>query len=242
MPDRLGTEEGRRLTRRLLARVGRGYAEAFGFSVTSNPSSLFRLLLLCVLTSGQREYRRALSIAEALVRQGWDSAARLAGSGYDERVAVIGSAGGGRGGGRGAERWSATLGDLATEVTRRYGGDLRRLRGEAKRGEAKRGEAKRGEAKRDAAALRRLLTGLPGVTDAAVDLFFRDVQVIWPEAGPFADRRSLRAAARLGLGGSVADLDALTAGRSEKLAWLAGALARVDLEGRYDEIRALPRG
>jgi len=109
----------------------------------------------------------------------------------------------------------------------RYGGDLRRLRGQARR---------------DQAAQRRLLCGLPGVTDAAVDLFFRDVQVIWPEAGPFADRRSLRAAARLGLGGSVAELDALTAGRSEKLAWLAGALARIDLEGRYDEIRALPRG
>jgi hypothetical protein len=226
MPDRLGTEEGRRLTRRLLARVGRGYAEALGFPVTSNPSSLFRLLLLCVLTSGEREYRRAVSIAEALVRQGWDSAARLADSGYDERVAVIRSAAAGRASDR-AERWSATLGDLATAVVRRYGGDLRRLRGQARR---------------DQAAQRRLLCGLPGVTDAAVDLFFRDVQVIWPEAGPFADRRSLRAAARLGLGGSVAELDALTAGRSEKLAWLAGALARIDLEGRYDEIRALPRG
>jgi len=230
MPDRLGTEEGRRLTRRLLARVGRGYAEALGFPVTSNPSSLFRLLLLCVLTGGEREYRRAVSIAEALVRQGWDSAARLADSGYDERVAVIRSAGGGRVNDRAndrAGRWSATLGDLATAVVRRYGGDLRRLRGQARR---------------DQAAQRRLLCGLPGVTDAAVDLFFRDVQVIWPEAGPFADRRSLRAAARLGLGGSVAELDALTAGRSEKLAWLAGALARIDLEGRYDEIRALPRG
>jgi hypothetical protein len=223
MPDRLGTEEGRRLTRRLLARVGRGYAEALGFSVTSNPSSLFRLLLLCVLTSRQREYRRAVAITQALVRQGWDSAARLAGSGYDERVAVIRSAGGSRS----AERWSATLGDLAMAVTGRYGGDLRRLRGEARR---------------DPAAQRRLLTGLPGVTDAAVDLFFRDAQVIWPEAGPFADRRSVRAAARLGLGGSVTDLAALTAGRSEKLAWLAGALARVDLDGRYDEVRALPRG
>lgn len=226
MPDRLGTEEGRRLTRRLLARVGRGYAEALGFPVTNNPSSLLRLLLLCVLTSGVREYRRAASIAGALVRQGWDSAARLADSGYDERVAVIRSAGGGGKADR-AERWSATLGDLAAAVAGRYGGDLRRLRGEARR---------------DPAAQRRLLCALPGVTDAAVDLFFRDVQVIWPEAGPFADRRSLRAAARLGLGGSVADLAALTAGRSEKLAWLTGALARIDLEGRYDEVRALPLG
>jgi hypothetical protein len=223
MPDRLGTDEGRRLARRLVARVGRGYAEACGFSVTSNPSSLFRLLMLCVLTGDQREYRRAVSVAEALVRQGWDSAARLAGSGYDERVAVIRSAGAGRG----AQRWSATLGDLAVAVVEQYGGDLRRLRAQARR---------------DPAAQRRLLGRLPGVTDAAVDLFFRDVQVIWPETGPFADRRSLRAAARLGLGGSVADLAALAGRRSEKLAWLAGALARVDLDGRYDEVRPLARG
>jgi hypothetical protein len=223
MPERLGTDEGRRLARRLVARVGRGYAEAFGFSITNNPSSLFRLLLLCVLTGGQREYRRAVSIAEALVRQGWDSAARLAGSGYDERVAVIRATGGGRG----AERWSVTLGDLATAVARRYGGDLRRLRREARR---------------DPAVQRRLLNRLPGVTDAAVDLFFRDVQVIWPETGPFADRRSLRAAARLGLGGSVTDLAGFAGRRSEKLAWLVGALARVDLDGRYDEVRALARG
>jgi hypothetical protein len=223
MPQRLDTDEGRRLARRLLARVGRGYAEAFGFSVTSNPSSLFRLLLLCVLTSGQRDYRRAISIVEGLVGQGWDSASRLAGCGYDERVAVVRSAGGGRV----AERWAATLGDLAATVAREYGGDLCRLRGEARR---------------DPAVQRLLLTRLPGTTDAAVDLFFRDVQVIWPETGPFADRRSLRAAARLGLGGSVADLAGFAGRRSEKLAWLAGALARVDLDDRYDEVRALARG
>jgi hypothetical protein len=219
-PERLGTDEKRRMVRRLLGRVGRGYAEAYGFSVTSNPASLFRLLLLSILTAGRRDYRTAIAMAQALVAPGWDSAGRMAASGYDERVAALRAAGGGRS----AARLASTLGDLAAVVLDRYHGDLRRLRGDARR---------------DSAVERRLLTQLPGVTDAAVDLFLRDAQVIWPEAGPFFDRRSLRAAARLGLGGTVDELAALSGAGSERLAWLAGALARVDLDDRYHEVRAL---
>ncbi len=51
------------------------------------------------------------------------------------------------------------------------------------------------------------------------------------------DRRALTAARRLGLGRSAEDLAGLAGGReSERLAWLVGALARVDLEGRYAEL------
>jgi hypothetical protein len=218
--DRWGTDEKRRMVRRLLARVGRGYAEAYGFSVTSNPASLFRLLLLSVLTSGRRDHRQAASIAQALVSRGWDSAARMAGSRHEERVAVLRAVGSGRT----ADRLASALGDLASAVVERYHGDLRRLRGEARR---------------DRTVERRLLARLPGVTDAAVDLFLREVQVVWPEAGPFFDRRSLRAAARLGLGGSVDEVAAVAGAGAERVAWLAGALARVDLDDRYREVRAL---
>jgi hypothetical protein len=221
-PDRTGTEEKRRMVRRLLAHVGRGYAEAYGFSVTSNPASLFRLLLLAVLTAGQRDHRQAVGIARALVARGWDSAARLAGSPIAQRVAVLREAGAGRA----AERLAGGLGDLATAVVERYHGDLRRLRGEARR---------------ERAAVRRLLTRLPGVTDDAVDLFLREVQVVWPEAGPFFDRRSLRAAARLGLGGTVAEVAPLAGAGAERVAWLAGALARVDLDDSYRDVRSIAR-
>lgn len=119
------------------------------------------------------------------------------------------------------------FGDLAQAVIDRWHGDLRRLRGEAQR---------------DPGQERSLLTSLPGVNDRAVDLFFREVQVLWPEVAPFADQRTLAAARKLGLGRTVADLSALSGSReSEKFSWLAGALARVDLENRYDEIRAAAR-
>jgi hypothetical protein len=211
------------MVRRLVSRAGRGYAEAYGFSVTTNPASLFRLLLLAVLTGARRDDRQAVALAQALVARGWDSAARLAGSRYEERVAVLDAAGAGRTAGR----LGGTLGDLASAVVETYHGDLRRLRGEARR---------------DRTAERRLLTRLPGVTDAAVDFFFRDVQVIWPEVEPFFDRRSLRAAARLGLGATTDEVAPLAGKGAERVAWLAGALARVDLDDSYREVRALANG
>jgi hypothetical protein len=115
------------------------------------------------------------------------------------------------------------LGDLAQTVVDHYRGDLRRLRTEARR-----------QARRE----RELLQELPGVHSRAVDLFFREVQTLWPEIAPFADRRALRAARKLGLGRSASELAALVGGgESERLSWLVGALARVDLDDSYDEVR-----
>jgi hypothetical protein len=211
------------MARRLVSRAGRGYADEFGFSVTTNPASLFRLLLLAVVTGGRRDQLRAAATAQALVAHGWDSAARLAGSRYEERLAVLSTAGAGRTAGR----LAGALGDLASTVVETYQGDLRRLRSGARR---------------DRATERRLLTRLPGVTGAAADLFFREVQVIWPEAGPFFDRRSLRAAARLGLGATVEEVAPLAGKGAERVAWLAGALARVELDDSYHEVRELAHG
>ncbi|MFB6398668.1 hypothetical protein AAFH96_37285, partial [Polymorphospora sp. 2-325] len=117
------------------------------------------------------------------------------------------------------------LGATAAALAERYGGDPRRLRTAARR---------------DPAAERALLRELPGVDDGVIDLFFRDVQVLWPEIGPFADRNALTAARRLGLGSSAQDLADLTGRReSEKLAWLVGALARIELDGSYAQARQL---
>jgi endonuclease III len=207
----------RRLARELLDRFGRGFAEACGFPVTNSPSRLFQVLLLSVLTGGRGDYRKAVALARTLRERGWDSAVRMARSRHDQRIQVIRAAGR-----RDADAVATTIGDLAQAVVDRYGGDLRRLRREAGR---------------DPSRERRLLTELPGVSDRVVDLFIRDVQVLWPELGPFADRRALAAARRLGLARSTAELaEVAGGGESERLAWLAGVLARVDLEDRYGEI------
>ena len=76
--------------------------------------------------------------------------------------------------------------------------------------------------------------------DQVVELFLREAQALWREVAPVADRRALAAARRLGLGRSADDLAGLASGESEQLAWLVGALARVDLEHRYAEVTGRP--
>ncbi|ROT29750.1 hypothetical protein [Micromonospora sp. HM5-17] len=210
-------EERKRLARRLAGR-GRGFAEEYGIRVTNNPSSLFQVLCLAILLRRVGDVRRAVEPALALRDRGWESPARMVRSRPEDRAAVL------REHGRRADanRLAGILGDLAGVLVGRYRGDLRRLRAAA-----------RYEPDRE----RALLGELPGVDGEVTDLFLREVQALWRENAPVADRRALAAARRLGLGRSAADLAALAGGgESERLAWLVGALARIDLEGSYDEI------
>lgn len=216
-------EEKRRMVRRLFGTTGRGFAETLGFRVTSSPSSLFQLLCLSILLHRVRDYGSAARAARALRDHGWDSAARMAASSTEERSRVLQE----NGGDRRAQELAATLGDLAKTVVQRYAGDLRRLRTQARQ---------------DAGRERKLLRDLPGVDEAVADLFFREAQAVWREIAPFADRRALGAASKLGLGRSAAELSEITGGvESEKIAWLVGALVRVDLDKRYDEVREYAR-
>ncbi|MFE9656849.1 hypothetical protein [Micromonospora sp. NPDC006431] len=210
-------EDKKRLVRRL-AGDGRGFAERYGFRVINNPSSLFQVLYLSVLLARRGDYRKAVDSAVALRDSGWDSAARLARSLHADRVRVLREAGQ-----RGdVDQLATVLGDLARAVVDRYRGDLRRLRTAAHQ---------------DPARERRLLRDLPGVDDDVIELFLREAQAVWREVAPVADKRALVAARRLGLGRSADDLAGLAgSGESERLAWLVGALARVDLEKRYAEL------
>ncbi len=214
-------EDRKRLARRL-AGSGRGFAEQYGFRVTNNPASLFQVLYLAVLLARRGDFRRAVDGAGALRDAGWDSAARLARSLHEDRVRVLRDSGQ-----RGdVEALADVLGDLSRTVVEWYRGDLRRLRAVAKH---------------EPARERALLAELPGVDGQVVDLFLREAQALWREVAPVADRRALAAARRLGLGRSAEDLAGLAGGgESERLAWLVGALARVDLEHRYAELTGRP--
>jgi len=211
-------EDKKRMVRRLIG-GGRGFAEEWGFRVTNNPANLFQLLYLSILLRSQGDHRRAVQTALALRDRGWDSPARMARSLHEDRFRTVRATSHRRD----AREVATMLGDLALTIAERYRGDLRRLRTEARQ---------------DPAAERALLQELPGVDDQVVDLFFRDVQTVWHETAPFADHRALVAARRMGLGRSALDLSALAgSGESERMAWLVGALARIDLENRYDEFR-----
>lgn len=201
---------------RLLERHGRTYADELGIRLSrGSPSALFRTLCAAHLASARIGARIAGEAARGLARAGWTTAERMAASSWDDRVRVLDEAGYVRY----DYRTATMLGEVAEQLLDRYHGDLQRLREEARQ---------------DPAAERRLLKQLKGIGDIGADIFLREVQVCWPELRPFADRRALAAAGRLGLGSSAEDLRRLVT--DDQVAVLVAALVRVDLDRGYDEL------
>ncbi len=117
------------------------------------------------------------------------------------------------------ESTSRYIADTTTLLLDRYDGDLRKLR-----------EA----AERDPARERDLLKKFKGIGEVGADIFFREAQVAWDELYPFADKRALAAAEKLGLGGDPKALARLVS--REDLPRLLTALVRVDLGKEMDEV------
>ena len=139
---------------------------------------------------------------------------------WKQRVNVLNDAGYARY----QERTATMLEDTVRLLADRRKGDLRTLRDEADR---------------DPAAERELLKEFKGVGDVGVDIFFREAQAAWDELYPFADRRALAGAEKLGLGESARDL---TRHVSKKdFVPLLAALVRVELAGEHDLIREAAR-
>jgi hypothetical protein len=211
----------RRIVEALLERHGRTFAEELRIDVArGTPSPLFRLLVASILLSARIGHRIAVDAARALAAEGWTTPEKLGGAGWAERVRVLNRSGYARY----DESTSRMLGDTCALAMERYRGDLRRLREEAER---------------DPRRERALLKEFKGLGDVGADIFFREAQVAWDELHPFADRRALQAAQRLGLDADARELDRLVRGDAREFARLAAALIRVGLERDYDAVRAL---
>jgi endonuclease III len=215
-------EEQKLTARAVLEREGRGFAEEIGLGRTNNPASLFGLLVTAVLVAPRGEARGPARAAHEVTNR-WHTVTDLAAASEQDIAKELGAAveGVDTDADDVASDDAATLRSLAVALLDTYGGDLRRLREQARQ---------------DPARERELLTALPGVDDGAADVFLREVQALWSEVSPFADARALRAAAALGLGESAQDLGRYGSD-AEKVGRLAGALARIDVEGSHDEVR-----
>ncbi|MFD7065284.1 endonuclease [Streptomyces sp. NPDC059906] len=199
----------RRTVRELVDAHGQTYAEEAGIRLKDTPQPLYRLLVLAHLLSARISASIAVATARALSEAGLRDPRRMAGATWQQRVDALG-----RGGYRRYDERTATqLGEAAELLTERWGGDLRRLRDQAD------GEV---------SALRRLLQEFPGVGPTGADIFLREAQLVWPEAGPLLDRKALQGAERLGLPGDPDRLLPL-AGRTEP-AVLAAALVRAAVD------------
>ena len=204
------------IVRTLLKRTDKTFAEEMGLDLKRNtPMPLFLWLVAANLFSARISADQALRAAKALKDAGLTTADHMAEATWKERVIILNR----NGYARFDEKTSRFLQDMADQCLSDYGGDLRKLR-----------EA----AGRDPAEERRLLKTFKGIGDTGADIFFREVQIAWDELYPFADKRSLEAADRLGLGG---DAEAL-AKRVDRNDYprLLTALLRADLDGALDEI------
>lgn len=201
---------------RLFQCCGRTYPDELNIRVERNtPSQWFKLLVFALLASTRISKDLSVRAAREIFKEGWTTPQRMAETTWEQRVGVLD-----RGGYvRYDESTSRYLGDTAKLLLEKYGGDLRQLR-----------EAAEHQPDRE----RKLLKECKGIGDVGCDIFFRDAQAVWDELRPFADNRALRAAQQLGLGKTAQELSKLVS--PDQFARLVGALARCDLEKRYDEV------
>lgn len=204
------TAETKALINVLIDRQGTLFSQELGIDLTRDkPSPLFQWLCASLLLSARISHNIAMAAARALSDAGWTTAEKIASSDWKDRVAVLRKSGYGRY----DESTARMLGDTALALRTTYGGDLRQLRKDA-------GREPQGERKR--------LMAFKGIGPVGADIFFREVQVVWPELYPFADRKALAGAVRFGLPGSAKALSK-TIDR-QRFPNLVAALVRVELD------------
>ncbi|MBO4160193.1 hypothetical protein [Micromonospora antibiotica] len=200
--------DDRRLARTLLDRQSRTYAEEAGIALADRPGPLYQLLVLTTLLSTRIRAQVAVAAARELFAAGWRTPQAMEAAPWQDRVDALG-----RGHYRRYDERTATmLGTAARLCLDRWHGDLRRMHREAG------GEP---------AALRRRLTEFPGIGPTGADIFLREAQTVWPDVRPYADRRTLAGAKRLGLPADPHGLAGLVA--EPDFGRLASALVRVAL-------------
>lgn len=200
----------------LLEKYGRTYCDELGIDIEKNtPSPLFRWLIASLLFSARIGAQQAVKAAKALSDAGWTTPEKMAEATWKQRVDVLNR----NGYARYDESTSRMLEDASRHLLEKYDGDLRRLR-----------EMADGDEMR---ALN-LLTEFKGIGETGAYIFLREAQAAWDEFYPFADRRSLEAAGKIGLGEDAKTLSALVPRKD--FPHLVTALLRADLDGNLDQI------
>jgi endonuclease III len=197
------------VTKALLDRHGRTYAEEAGIRLADRPAPLYQLLVLTTLLSTRIRASVAIDAARELFTAGFNTPHGMARSTWQQRVDALGRAHYRRY----DERTSTMLGRGAEQCLEQWRGDLRGLRREADG---------------DVSALRRLLIQFPGIGPTGADIFLREAQAVWTDLRPYVDRKVAAGAQRLRLPNSPGKL-AEIAGSAE-FARLASALVRMSLD------------
>lgn len=206
------------IVKAILDRTPESLAGELGIDVVHNtPAPLFQWLIASLLFSARISADIAQRAAKALFAEGWRTPQKMAATSWKERVTILNRSGYARY----DESTSRYIGTSTQLLIDTYNGDLRRLRDAANR---------------DPETERQLIKQFKGIGDVGCDIFFREVQLVWDELYPFADRKALDAADKLGLGTDAGHVAGLVA-RADLPRLLTG-LVRL----RGEKTRREPRG
>lgn len=212
----------KRIIAALMQRHGRTFASELGIDLRKNtPSPLFRLLCYSLLTSAPISAELAMRGARAMAEAGWTTPQKLQASDWETRARLLNESGYARV----DEKTAAQLAEMNGALLETYGGDLRKLR-----------EAAEGSPK----ALRKRLKAFKGIGGTGADIFLREIQLVWDECYPYADKAALSAAEKLGLkadAGKLADKVS-----REDYPRLMAALVRCKLEKDVQGVRDAAKG
>ncbi|MQA97691.1 MAG: endonuclease [Streptosporangiales bacterium] len=195
----------KKTVRRLLDEAGDTYAAEAGITLKDQPAPLWRLLVLSNLLSARIGADIAVAAARELFKAGGGTPKGMAELTWQQRVDALG---------RGHyvrydESTATRLGECAERVRAEYRGDLRRLPGNKEHDERK---------------LREALQEFKGIGPTGVDIFCREVQLVWPWLRPYLDKVALKGAATVDLPDDPERLADLVTGKD--MARLAAALVR----------------
>ncbi|KAJ5587225.1 uncharacterized protein N7459_002990 [Penicillium hispanicum] len=186
-------------------------------SLEATPETVLAMVMDAMVKSRPISHDLSQRTMSRLIEEGYHEIDTLSRSTWEERTAVL------REGGynRYREQCATNLGDLGELVNIKYDGDLNNMLKDA--------QGERGE-------IRSAMKEIRGVGDLAVELFFNNVQSIWPSVAPFVDPRSLKTAEEIGIG---TDLDAIYGAlhrEPEQMSLLANGLSEVRLEKKQKAI------
>lgn len=203
------------IARTILNTHGETYAHQAGIRLRDAPAPLFQLLCESLLLSSRMAHEKAVQATTALKQADLATPKKMVEASCQQRIEVITNHCHSRFDTRGSKQ----LGRTADLVLRRYYGDLRQLRAEARH---------------DVAQEKRLLQQFHGVGSNGAEIFLREVQGLWGEVYPFADPKVTSAAKKLELPGDPQRLARLVP-RCDFPRLVAGIL-RVDLANQYDVV------
>ncbi|KAJ5746185.1 hypothetical protein N7520_011367 [Penicillium odoratum] len=177
----------------------------------ASPDTVLAMVLDSMVKARPISHSLTQKTVKHLLDEGYHHIDILATTTWEERTNTL------REGGynRYREQCATYMGGLSDIVSIKYDGDLKNLLETAHE---------------DREEVRGLMMEFKGIGDLGLELFFNNVQSVWPSIAPFLDSRSLQTAEEIGIG---RDLDAIYGAlgqEPEKMSLLANGLSKVRLE------------